>query len=63
MKVIKAISGLLAVFIVMPIWYYLMYKLLQGVNATDVMWLLYWIYLPVAIFVQILTKLAEAAES
>jgi len=61
MKATKAIAALLGIFIVLPIWYYLLYKVLQGVNASDVMWLLYWIYLPVGIFVQTLTKIVEAA--
>ena len=61
MKATKAIVAVLSVFIVMPIWYYLLYKVLQSVNATDVMWLLYWVYVPVAIIVSILQKLVEAA--
>lgn len=62
MNALKIINGLLALFIVMPIWYYLLYKVLQGVNATDVMWLLYWVYVPVGLFVHLLTKIAEGAE-
>lgn len=57
----KAIYGLISLFLVAPIWYYLLYKVLQGVNATDVMWLLYWVYVPAALFCSILQKIAEAA--
>lgn len=56
----KAIFGLVSVFVVAPIWYYLLYKLLQGVNATDLMWFLYWVYVPVALLMSILQKIAEA---
>ena len=61
MKALKAIYAILGLSVVMPIWYYLLYKVLQGVNATEVMWFLYWIYLPVGILVQVLTKIAEAS--
>ena len=32
-----------------PIWYYLLYKILQAVEASDLMWFLFWVYLPVGI--------------
>lgn len=32
-----------------PIWYYLLYKILQAVKASDLMWFLFWVYLPVGI--------------
>lgn len=55
----KTIAGLLSIFVVMPIWYYLIYKILISVGATELMWFLYWVYLPVGIFVSILTKVVE----
>ena len=62
MKAMKVIVGLVAIFVVMPIWYYLLYKLLQAANASDLMWFLYLVYLPAAIFVQTLTKIAESID-
>lgn len=56
----KAVAGLLGLFVVLPIWYFLLYRVLASVNATEVMWLLYWIYIPIGVLVQVLTKLAEA---
>lgn len=58
----KLISGLLSIFIVMPIWYYLLYKILEGVHATELMWFLYFIFLPAGIFIRILTSIAESKE-
>lgn len=55
----KAAAGLLGIFVTMPIWFYLLYKVLQGVSATDLMWFLYWVYVPFTIIVQIALKLAE----
>jgi hypothetical protein len=56
----KAISGLLALLVSLPIWYYLLYQILVRVDATELMFFLYWIYLPVGIFTAILAKLAES---
>lgn len=60
MKEIRVISALLSTFIVVPIWYSLVYQILMRVGASDVMWLLYWVYVPVGILVSILQKLVEA---
>lgn len=61
MNSVRTIAGLLVIFIVAPIWYYLLYRVLEGVNASSVMWLLYWVYVPVAIFAQILAELAKGS--
>jgi hypothetical protein len=55
----KALLAFATVFITMPIWYYLLYKILTAVNATDLMWFLYWAYLPFSIFIGLATKLGE----
>lgn len=43
----------------MPIWYYLIYSILKSIPSTEVMWLLFWIYVPVGFvlsFVQVMVK-------
>ena len=55
----KIIAIILYMFIVAPIWVYLLYKILEYVEATELMWLLYWIYVPVAIISSILIKVSE----
>lgn len=55
----KLIGGLLALFITMPIWYFLLYRVLQSVNASELMWFLYWIYLPVGVLVQTLVQVSK----
>ena len=60
MPVVKLVMGLLVAFITMPIWYYLLYRVLVAVNATEVMWLLYFIYLPVGLFVSVLQAIVNA---
>lgn len=56
----RTISGLIAVFVSMPIWFYLLYKVLHAVGASDLMWFLYWIYVPASLFAQVLLRIAEA---
>lgn len=59
MKAIRVITGILSVFVVMPIWYYLLYQILVRVNATELMFFLYWVYLPVALTTSILIRIVE----
>lgn len=61
MKAMKLIAGLLGILVVAPIWYYLIYQVLRRVDASELMWFLFWIYLPVGIFVQTLQKITESA--
>lgn len=57
MKNVRIAAGLLALFIGMPIWFYLLYKILESVNASELMWFLYWIYIPASILVGVVAKL------
>jgi hypothetical protein len=59
MKNIKLISALLIVVVTMPIWYYLLYQILVRVQASELMFFLYWIYLPVGLLSTVLSKIAE----
>ena len=56
----KAFAGILGLFVTLPIWYYLLYKVLQMVGATELMWFLYWIYVPAGFLVAALTRAAES---
>jgi hypothetical protein len=60
MKAIKTIVAILGLLVVAPIWYYLVYQLLLRTHATELMWFLYWVYLPVGILTSILTKIIDA---
>jgi hypothetical protein len=45
----KAARLILGICVVQPIWLYLLYQILVRVEASELMWFLYWIYLPAAI--------------
>ena len=55
----KILAGALAIFVVLPIWLYLLYYILSAVQASQLAWFLYWVYVPVALFVSFVTKLTE----
>ena len=48
---IKVFSGLLALFIVLPIWFYLIYQILSAIEVNELTWFLFWIYVPISMFV------------
>jgi hypothetical protein len=62
MKAMKLLATMLGLCITLPIWYWLVYQILLRVNASELMWFLYWVYVPVGIFVSVLTKLTESAK-
>lgn len=55
----KIISAILTVCISTPIWFYLLYKILSAVGATDVMWLLYVVYVPIGIVANLIYLIAN----
>ena len=55
----KKIASILAIFVSLPIWFYLLYKILVAINATELMFFLFWIYFPLPIISSVLLKLAE----
>lgn len=54
----KKFIGLLALCFTMPIWLYLLYQILVRVEASELMFFLYWVYVPVNFLVGILAKIA-----
>jgi len=55
----KAVAAILGLFITMPIWFFLLYRILEAINASELTWFLYWVYVPVGIIVGVLSKVAE----
>lgn len=53
----EKIAGVLALFVSAPLWYWLLYQVLARVQATELMWFLYWVYVPVGLLGQLITKL------
>jgi hypothetical protein len=55
----KIVSGLIALFVTMPIWFFLLFRVLEAVNANELMWFLYWVYLPASLFVSVINKIID----
>ncbi len=59
MKKAKIVGVVLGMFVVLPIWCYLPYQVLVRVGASELMWFLFWAYLPVGILVHCLNSIAQ----
>jgi len=62
MRAARIIIAILGLFVTIPITFYLQYKVLALVNATDLMWFLFWINVPVFILIQIISKVVETVD-
>jgi len=58
-ELIGCALGLVTLMIQTPIWYLLVYKILIRVDATPIMWVFYWIYLPVGVVLAALRVLSD----
>ena len=56
---IKVIGSLAVVFIVMPMWFTLLYQILNKVDADSFTWGVYWAYVPISILATTVMKLNE----
>jgi hypothetical protein len=54
----KKMSGIIAIFITMPIWFYIVHWLLKQSNAGELQWFLFWIYVPATLIVHIAARVA-----
>ena len=61
MKALRIITGLLAVLLTLPITIWLQYQILKRVDASELMWFLFWVNVPVMILIQSVAKIAEKA--
>jgi len=55
----KIVSAFITLVVGLPIWLYLQYQVLVRVEASELMWFLFWVYLPAVILAGIVGKLAE----
>lgn len=62
MKVAAAIAGLFSALLVLPIAFYLQYKMLTLVPATELMWFLFWIYVPLSFLIHFIANVLCAKD-
>lgn len=56
---IKLISAIVYTLIALPLALFLQYKILVTINASELMWFVFWIYAPIAVVVTVVFKLLE----
>jgi len=56
MSKLKNIKSVIVVFITLPIWLYLLYSILVQIEATDLQFILFWVYVPFSILVGVINK-------
>lgn len=61
MKAAKIVAAILGTFVTVPIWFWLLYQILVRVGASDLMFFLFWVYVPVGALVQVLIKITEVS--
>jgi hypothetical protein len=49
------LAAILQICISQPIWYYLLYQILVRVQASDLMFFLFWAYVPVGVLIAIVS--------
>jgi hypothetical protein len=62
MRAARIIIAILGLFVTIPITLYLQYKIMSLVNATDLMWFLFWVNVPVFILIQVIGKIVEKVD-
>ena len=60
MKKLVIVKSLVALLITIPIWFYLLHSILVAINATDLQFFLFWVYVPFAIFVHLVRSYLDA---
>jgi hypothetical protein len=55
----KIVMVLLTIFVTLPSWFYLLYTILKAINASELTWFIFYIYLPSSVFISILAKVID----
>jgi hypothetical protein len=55
------VNALVSIFVVGPIWWWLLYQILKRVEASELMWFLFWVYVPFGLFARVLAEIGGRA--
>ena len=53
------LTAILGILVSLPIWFFLLYSVLSAIHPDRLVWFLFWIYLPVTLASNMLSKLVE----
>jgi len=55
----KTTIALLGLFVVLPIWFFLLYTILSAIHPDRLVWFLFWVYVPLGVLMGIFEKLTK----
>ena len=56
---IKILGSVIGVCISLPIWFYLLYSILTAIDAGELQWFLFWVYIPATVTATLLIRMME----
>ena len=59
----QTLTGILTLLFASPLWFTLVFSILKMVEATDVMWWLYWSYVPIVALANILARVGPGDQT
>ena len=60
---VGCLAGIVSLFLAVPLWYALMFMILQKIEATPTMWVLFFLYVPVGLAGHVLSELMKNMKS
>ena len=58
----KLVAGVLTLLIIWPMTFFLTWSMLKMIGATDLMWFVFWAYIPISLICGLLMAMAQAVE-
>lgn len=58
-KGLKTFGAILGLFLVMPMWFFMLHEILKAINADRLLWFIYWTYIPVSLIIKIALEIAD----
>jgi hypothetical protein len=62
MKAVKLIVGLITIFVQLPIWWFLIYSILNAIHPDRLVWFMFFTYIPIQFLMAIITTIIEKSE-
>jgi len=58
----KVVAAIIVLCIAQPIWFYLLYQILVRVTGSELMFFLFWIYVPVTVLAALILRILDKKE-
>jgi len=55
----RLFSAMITTIFTIPIWYYVLYQILSGIQASELTWFLFWVYIPFGLVAHFLSQIAN----